>query len=138
MQVDKEAERLMTQIDKNKATIERNILPRVEDYEENLVSSSMSIYSVDPSEEGSQFLSSWTAIVVIHNTPLSMHEEEIYSSPITNKFPSERHSLVLDEHYPSSYNIDEIFGSFTFNIHIREVSWKRVRKVKKDDGTLEN
>ena len=45
--------------------------------------------------------------------------------------------MVPEENHPSSYNIKEIFGSFTFNLHKREVSRKRVRKVKQVDGTLE-
>ena len=66
-----------------------------------------------------------------------MHEEEIYISPITKKVPFERHLVGLEENNPLSYNIEEIFGSFIFNPHRREVSWKRVRKVKQGDGTLE-
>ena len=31
----------------------------------------------------------------------------------------------------------EIFGALTFNLHRKEVSRKRVRKVKQSDGTLE-
>lgn len=45
--------------------------------------------------------------------------------------------MVQEEDHPSSYNIDEIFGAFTFNLHTKEVSRKRVRKVKQSDGTLE-
>ena len=45
--------------------------------------------------------------------------------------------MVQEEDHPSSYNINEIFGSFTFNLHKKEVNRKRVRKVKHDDGTLE-
>ena len=37
----------------------------------------------------------------------------------------------------SSYNIEEIFGAFTFNLHEKEFNQKRVRKVKKSDGILE-
>ena len=66
-----------------------------------------------------------------------MHVEEVHSSPITKKVPYERHSLVQEEDHPSSYIIEEIFGSFTFNLHRREVSRKKVRKVKQVDGTLE-
>ena len=56
IQVDKEVERQRANIEKNKVTIERNILPRVEDCEENLSSSSMSMYSLDYDEDGSKFL----------------------------------------------------------------------------------
>ena len=70
MQVDKEAERQRAKIEKNKATIERKILPRVKDYEEELSSSSISMSSLDSSEDGSDFLSSHTPTVVRYNTPL--------------------------------------------------------------------
>ena len=73
--------------------------------------------------------------IVIHNAPLPMHVEEVHSSPITKKVPSERHSVVQEEDPPSSYNIEEIFSAFTFSLHRNEFSQKRVRKVKQDDGT---
>ena len=66
-----------------------------------------------------------------------MHVEEVHSSPITKKFPFEIHSVVQEEDHPSSYNIEEIFGAFTFNLHRKEVSQKTIRKGKQDDGTLE-
>jgi hypothetical protein len=66
-----------------------------------------------------------------------MDVEEVHSSPINEKVPSERHYVVQEGDYPSSYNIEEIFGAFTFNLHRKEVSWKRVMKVKKSDGILE-
>jgi len=50
---------------------------------------------------------------------------------------SERHSQVQEEEEdPSSYNIDEIFEAFTFNIFKKEVSRKRIRNEKQNDGTL--
>ena len=45
--------------------------------------------------------------------------------------------MIQEEDHPSSYNIEEIFGAFTLNFHRKEVSEKRVRKVKQSDGTLE-
>lgn len=45
--------------------------------------------------------------------------------------------MVQEEDHPSSYNIKEILATFTFNLCKKEVSWKRVRKVKQSDGTLE-
>ena len=45
--------------------------------------------------------------------------------------------MVPEKDHPSSYNIEETFGVFTFNLHRKEASWKRVRKVKQVDGTLE-
>ena len=32
--------------------------------------------------------------------------------------------MILEEEHPSSYNIEEIFGSFTFELHKREVIQK--------------
>ena len=46
--------------------------------------------------------------------------------------------MVQEEDHPSSYNIKEIFGAFTFNLHRKEGSWKNVRKVKQSDGTFED
>ena len=96
------------------------------------------MYSLDFGEEVSDFLSNWTPTVVIHNAPLLMHVEEVHNSHITENVLSERNPVVQEEDHPSSYNIKEIFGAFTFNINRNEVSWKRVRKVKQNDGTLED
>ena len=53
------------------------------------------------------------------------------------KNPSKRHSITQEEKEdPSSYNIEEIFEAFTFNLFKKEVSRKRVRNEKKNDGTL--
>lgn len=45
--------------------------------------------------------------------------------------------MIQEEDHLSSYNTEEISGSFTFNLHEKEESWKRVWKVKKSDGTFE-
>ena len=63
--------------------------------------------------------------------------EEVHSSPIMEKVLVERHSVIQEEDHPSSYNIEEIFSAFTFNLHRKEGSRKRVRKVKQSDGSLE-
>ena len=73
---------------------------------------------------------------MIHDAPLPMHMEEVHSSPIMEKVPSERHSIIHEEDNPSSYNIEEIFGAFTFNLWKKEASLKRVRSVKHNDGTM--
>ena len=62
--------------------------------------------------------------------------EEVHSSPTTEKNPSERNSVIQEEENHSSYNIEEIFEAFTFNLFKNEVSRKRVRNEKKNDGTL--
>ena len=63
--------------------------------------------------------------------------EEVHISIIIDKNPLERHSKVQEEEEdPSSYNIDEIFEAFTFNLFKKEVSRKRIKNKKKNDGTL--
>jgi hypothetical protein len=52
------------------------------------------------------------------------------------KNPSQRHSIIHEEEDPSSYNIEEIFESFTFNLFKKEVIRKRVCSEKQNDGTL--
>ena len=43
--------------------------------------------------------------------------------------------MVLEQEDPLRYNIEEVFGSFTYDVLQREVSWKKFGKVKEDDGT---
>lgn len=98
------------------------------------------MYGIDYNDEGIVFVSSWTPSIIRKITPPLINDEEINSSPITEKISSERHfsvnSVIMKEQHPSSYNIEEIFGSFTFDLHRREVSWKKFRKVKQVDGTM--
>ena len=75
IQVDKEGERQRSKIQKNKASVEWKNLPRVKDCERELSSSSISMYNLDSSEEGLDFLSIHTPTFVRHDTPLPMHEE---------------------------------------------------------------
>ena len=69
-----------------------------------------------------------------------MNEKEINNSLVIEKIPSKRHcstnSVIPKEEHSSSYIIEEIFGYFTFDLHRREVSRKRFRKVKQVDGTM--
>ena len=62
--------------------------------------------------------------------------EEVHSSQTTEKKSSERHSVIQEEENPLSYNIEEIFEAFTFNLYKKEVSWKRVCNEKQNDGTM--
>ena len=117
IQIDKEAETQNSKMERNKVGLEWKNLPRVEDYEEDSSSSSMLMYILDFGEEDLEFISNWAPIVVLHNAPLLMHVEEVHSSPITEKVSSERHYVVQEEEHPSSYNIEEIFGAFSFNLH---------------------
>jgi hypothetical protein len=52
------------------------------------------------------------------------------------KIPFERHLMIQEEEHPSSYNIEEIFDNFTFNLYKKEVSQKRIQGVKHNDGTM--
>ena len=62
--------------------------------------------------------------------------EEVHSSLTTDKNQFERHSQVQQEEEDSlNYNIDEIFKAFTFNLCKKEVSQKRIRNEKQNDGT---
>ena len=54
------------------------------------------------------------------------------------KNPSERHLVIQEEQNPSSYNIEEIFEAITFNLYKKEVSQKRVRSEKQNDGTMKD
>ena len=47
MQIDKEDKRQRANFEKNKAIVEQKILPRVEDYERELSSSSISMYTLE-------------------------------------------------------------------------------------------
>ena len=55
IQVDKESERQKSKVEKKKASIEQNILPMDKDCERELSSSSISMYNLNYSEEGSYF-----------------------------------------------------------------------------------
>ena len=44
--------------------------------------------------------------------------------------------MIHEEENPSSYNIEEIFDAFTFNMHKKEESWKRIQNEKQNDGTM--
>ena len=62
------------------------------------------------------------------------------SSRATINISSKNHfwnnSLILELERLSSYNIEYIVGSFTFDLHWKEVSRKKFQKVKESDGTL--
>ena len=50
--------------------------------------------------------------------------------------PFEKHSVIHEEENPSSYNIEEIFEAFTFNLYKKEVSQKRVWNEKQNGETM--
>ena len=96
----------------------------------------MSMYSLDSDKEDSDVPSHRSPTLILQDAPLPMHLEEVHSSPAMEKISSERHSVIQEEENPSSYNIEEIFDAFTFNLYTKEVSWKRAQNVKQIDGTM--
>ena len=137
VQIDKEIEIQKSKLEKNKVALEQRNPIMIKDCEEGSSSSSMSMHNLDSNGDDLYFPSNQSPIVVIHDAPLLMHLEEVHSSPITEKVSSEMHSVIQEEDHPSTYNIEEIFHAFTFNLCRKEVNWKRVQKVKQSDGTLE-
>ena len=139
IKVDKEAEIQKVDNERSKSIIEQKMLPRIDDQDKDISSSSLSMYGIDSDDEGIEFVSIQTPSIIIKITPPPMNDEEINNSPITEKIPPERHcsvnSMVLKEEHPSSY-VEEIFVSFTFDIHRREVRRKNFTKVKQVDGTM--
>ena len=134
--INKEAKFQKAKAEKSKAAIEwRNII-RFEDEEEGSSSSSMSMSNCDSNHEDSDVPSHRSPTVIVNDAPLPMHLEEVNSSPITKKIPSERHLVIQEDDHPSNYNIEEIFDAFTFNLYKKEVSHKRIRNVKHNDGTM--
>ena len=85
------------------------------------------MYSLDLDGENTDVPSHQSPTIVIHDAPLPMHIEEFHSSTITKKVLSERHSMIQEEDHPSSYNIEEILGAFTFNLCRKEFSLKEFK-----------
>ena len=127
--VDKEVELKRAIEERNKVSSEQDNIVRIEVQEESSSSSSMSMYNIESEKKGSKVSS--------HRSPTMLEvqipdkHKGVHSSTTTNKKPSERHSKVQEEEEdPSSYNIDEIFEAFTFNLFKKEVSRKRIRNEK--------
>ena len=95
----------------------------------------MSLYNIESDGKHSEVSSRRSPTLVQAQIPDKL--EEVHSSPTTDKNLSERHSQVeQQEEDPSSYNIDEIFEAFTFGLYKKEVSRKRIRNEKQNDGSL--
>ena len=133
-QIDKEAELKRAIEVKQKVSSEWVNIVRIED-EESSSSSSMSLYTIESDIKDLEVSSCRFPTLLEAQVPNK--PEEVHSSPTTDKNRSERHSQVQqEEEDPSSYNIDEIFEAFTFNLYKKEVSRKKIRNEKKNDGTL--
>ena len=74
------------------------------------------MYNLDLDGEDSDVPSNRYPTIVLYDAPLPMHMEEVHSSPITKKVSSKRHYVIHEEDHHSSYNIEEIFGAFPFNL----------------------
>ena len=110
---------------------------RIEGCEQGSSSSSMSMKNLYSDGKYSNVPFNQSPTIVLHDAPLPMHMEEVHSSPITEKGLSKRHYVIHDEDNPSSYNIEETFGSSSFNLCKKEFNHNRVHKVKHSDGTFE-
>ena len=133
--VDKEVELKITIKERDKVASEGVNIVRIGDEDESSSSSSMSMYSIESSRKGLEVSSCRSPTLLEVQIP-NKHEE-VHSSLTTDKNPSEKHSKVQEEEEdPSGYNIDEIFEAFTFNLSKKEVSRKRIRNEKQNDGTL--
>ena len=133
-QIDKEAEQKKAIEVKNKASSGKLNIVRIDD-EESSSSSSMSLYNIESNEKQSEVSSRRTPTMIENQVP--EQPEEVHSSWTMDKNQSERHSQVQrEEEDLLSYNIDEIFEAFTFNLCKKEVSWKRIRNEKHNDGTF--
>ena len=133
-QIDKEAEQKKAIEVKRKSLSGKLNIVRIDD-EESSSSSSMSLYSIESNENHSKVSSRRTPTTIENQVPEQL--DEVHSSPTTDKNQSERHSQVQqEEEDPLSYNIDEIFEAFTSNLCKKQVSRKRIRNEKHNDGTF--
>ena len=82
------------------------------------------MYSIDYDREDLELPSHWYPTLI--EAKILENREEVNSSPTIENNPYERHSIIQEEENPTSYNIEEIFEAFTFNLYKEEVSQKRV------------
>ena len=88
------------------------------------------MYSLDLDKEDLDVPSHWSPTLILQDVPLPVHLEEVHSSLVMEKILFERNLIIQEEENPSSYNIEEIFDDFTFNLYKKELSQKRVWNVK--------
>ena len=126
--VDKEVETKKAIEENNKVASEQKHLIRIEDVEESSSSYSLSMYSIDSDRERLEVPSRQSPTLIEVQIPEK--HKEVHISPPTENNLFERHSIIQEEEDPSSYNIEEIFEAFTFNLCKKEVSQKRVPSEK--------
>ena len=132
-QIDREAEHKKAIEVKCKTSGRKLSIVRIDD-EESSSSSSMSLYNIESNEKHSEVSSRRTPTIIENQDPEQL--DEVHSSPTADKNQSERHSQIQQtEEDQLSYNIDEVFEAFTFNLSKKEVSRKWIRNERQDDGT---
>ena len=56
----------------------------------------MSMYKLDSYNEDSDVPSHRSPTIIENDAPLPMHLEEVHSSPVTEKIPSKRNSVIQE------------------------------------------
>ena len=102
--VDKEAELKRAIAERNKVASEWINMITIEDEEESSSSSSMFMNNIESNRKGSEVSSYWSPTLIEVQIPDK--QEEVHSSPTTDKIPSERHLVIQEEEKPSSYNME--------------------------------
>lgn len=131
MQIDKEVERKKVVTKKRKNSIEHYSSPS---------SSLVSLYNIEFDNKNFDYASSRNPSLIKEVSSPHEQGEERPSYWTTVRISLEKHisnnSMILEPQVPSSYNIEEIFGSFTFDLHRKEVNKIKFWKVNETDGTL--
>lgn len=100
----------------------------------------VSLYDIDSENEKLDDTSSQTPSLIKEACWAHEPGEEINSKQAIVTNPSEIHCSSNVEipvaEGPSSYNIEELFGSFTFNLHRKKVRRKKFQKVKERYGQV--
>ena len=102
--------------------------------EESSYSYSMSMYNIDYGREDLEVPSCRSPTLIEDQLP--ENQEEVHSSPTMEKILSKRHSVKHKEENPLSYNIEEIFEAFSFNLYKKEFNRKRVLNEIHNDGSM--
>ena len=97
--IDKQAEIKKNIEENNRVASERKNLIKIRDVEESYSSSSMAMYSIDSNWEDSKVPSRRYPTLIEAQIP--KNQEEVHSSPTTDKIPSERHSVIEEEENPT-------------------------------------
>ena len=92
LKIDKEAEINKAIVEKNRAASEKKNIIKIKDVEESSSSSSMSMYSLDSDREDLEVPSRRSPTLIEDQLP--KNQEEVHSSPTTEKVLSKRQSVI--------------------------------------------